>query len=255
MNAPAAGGKAPAAGVGATASGQRAGRAGRAGRWLAVPVTARVVAVTESGITWRLVAGLLPAGEARTALTPTGGGTLVRDTVDWTSPGGALGRVLDVVLVRRRVLRLLAARAVAVRCRAERLARGRVVVGAAIVRDGRLLAQQRAYPAEAAGRWELPGGRVEPGETDAKAVVRECAEELGVAVRVDQPLGPDLPLTADLLLRVYAATLADPDAEPTAVEHRALRWVDPAELAALDWLPADRALVPALRRLLTAAAP
>lgn len=39
------------------------------------------------------------------------------------------------------------------------------VVGAAIVRDGRVLAARRTFPAEAAGRWELPGGKVEPGET------------------------------------------------------------------------------------------
>ncbi|MBW4719240.1 (deoxy)nucleoside triphosphate pyrophosphohydrolase [Saccharothrix sp. SC076] len=120
----------------------------------------------------------------------------------------------------------------------------RVVVGAAVVRDGLLLAQQRAYPADHAGRWELPGGRVEPGEDDRAAVVRECAEELGVTVAVTDPLGPDVPLREDLLLRVYRAELTA--GEPRALDHQAVRWVAPAELGGLDWLPADRVLLPAL---------
>ena len=137
-----------------------------------------------------------------------------------------------------------------VAARAPDLTAAKVVVGAAIVRDGRLLAQQRAYPAEAAGRWELAGGRVEPGETDAQAVRRECEEELGVLVEPGDPVGPDVVLAGGkLLLRVYRATLAD-GAEPTAREHRGVRWLGADELH-VDWLPADRVLLPALHRLVT----
>ncbi|PRX49023.1 8-oxo-dGTP diphosphatase [Prauserella shujinwangii] len=128
-----------------------------------------------------------------------------------------------------------------------------VVVGAAIVRGGLLLAQQRAYPAEAAGRWELPGGRVEAGESEPDALRRECAEELGVAVAVLGRVGADVPLPGGKVLRVFGAALADPVAEPRAVEHRAVRWFAAAELPAVDWLPADRALVPALLDLVSAA--
>jgi 8-oxo-dGTP diphosphatase len=135
-----------------------------------------------------------------------------------------------------------------VAARAPRLAGATVVVGAAIVRDGRLLAQQRAYPAEAAGRWELAGGRVEPGETDAQAVRRECEEELGVLVEPGDPVGPDVVLgDGKLLLRVYSAELAD-GTEPTAREHRGVRWLGAEELDTVDWLPADRVLLPALHR-------
>lgn len=127
-----------------------------------------------------------------------------------------------------------------------------MVVGAAIVREGRLLAQQRAYPEHVAGRWELPGGRVESGESDVDALVRECVEELGVAVVVNLRVGSDVPLPdGTTLLRVYAATLAE-DAVPTAREHRALRWVAPSELADLDWLDADWVLLPNLQALLEA---
>ncbi|MET9019712.1 (deoxy)nucleoside triphosphate pyrophosphohydrolase [Actinopolymorpha sp. NPDC004070] len=126
-----------------------------------------------------------------------------------------------------------------------------VVVGAAIVRDGLLLAQQRAYPEAAAGRWELPGGRVEPGESEAAAVVRECQEELGVDVAVHDRIGADVPLPGgDLVLHIHAATLTDPGAEPVAREHRALRWIPAADLNDLNWLEADRILLPDLHALL-----
>lgn len=96
--------------------------------------------------------------------------------------------------------------------------------------------------------WEVPGGRVEPGETDEEAVVRECMEELGVTVKVGERVGADIPLREDLVLRVYAAQLID--GEPTAREHRTLRWLAAAELSTVTWLPADEALLPDLRALL-----
>ncbi|MET9965659.1 NUDIX domain-containing protein, partial [Streptomyces sp. NPDC006356] len=56
----------------------------------------------------------------------------------------------------------------------------RIVVGAALLAGGRLLAARRSAPEELAGRWELPGGKVEPGEAPEAALVRELREELGV---------------------------------------------------------------------------
>ena len=61
----------------------------------------------------------------------------------------------------------------------------RVIVAAVIITDGRVLACERSAPPEVAGRWEFPGGKVEPGESDQQALARECAEELGV--RVEEP--------------------------------------------------------------------
>lgn len=121
-----------------------------------------------------------------------------------------------------------------------------VIVGAAIVRGGRLLTAQRSYPPALAGKWELPGGRVEAGESDADALQRECAEELDVAVDVGGQVAPDVELSRTKALRIYAAGLHG-DHEPVAKEHRALRWLPADDLDKVDWLPADRELLPALR--------
>ena len=127
-----------------------------------------------------------------------------------------------------------------------------VVVAAALVSAGRVLAQQRAYPPELAGRWELPGGRVEPAEDAHEALVRECREELAVDVVPGEQLGPDIALPGGHILRVHVARLAQPTATPVAVEHAALRWVDLTDLAELDWLDADRVILPDLEVLLRA---
>ena len=122
-----------------------------------------------------------------------------------------------------------------------------VVVGAAIVSGGKVLAQQRGYPPSAAGRWELPGGRVEPGEDDRAALARECLEELGVRVEVGERVGPEVTLRAGLVLRIYRASLVA--GTPHPYDHQAVRWVSVSDVDSVDWLPADRAIVPWLRAL------
>jgi 8-oxo-dGTP diphosphatase len=126
----------------------------------------------------------------------------------------------------------------------------RVIVAAVIVTDGRVLACERSSPPEVAGRWEFPGGKVEPGETDAQALARECAEELGVRVEVGARVGPDVPLAhGRAVLRVFAVTLLDGD-EPRALEHSAMRWLAVDELDSVPWLPADKPIVSELPALL-----
>jgi 8-oxo-dGTP diphosphatase len=119
----------------------------------------------------------------------------------------------------------------------------RVVVGA-VLRDGagRVLAARRTSPPG----WELPGGKVEPGETEPAALARELREELGIEVDIGTRVGPDVPITDDLLLRAWTATLTA--GEPTALEHAELRWLDRAHLSTVDWLPADQPIVATLNR-------
>jgi 8-oxo-dGTP diphosphatase len=173
----------------------------------------------------------------------TAAGVLV--TVTATSRSAWAGMVF-----RQRLLALLDSTVERIRARAGELRHASLVVGTAIVRGHTLLAQQRAYPAAAAGKWELPGGRVEAGESDVDAVRRECKEELGVDVRVGATVGPDVVLGNGMLLRVYRAELLDRSAEPRPHDHQDLRWLSTGRLGSVAWLPADRVLLPSLRRLL-----
>ena len=122
----------------------------------------------------------------------------------------------------------------------------RIIVGAAIVENSRVLACARADPPEVAGRWEFPGGKVEPGETEIEALVRECIEELGVTVEVGVRVGADVPLAhGRAILKVYLAKLVGGE-QPQRLEHAELRWLGADELDTVDWLPADAPIVQAL---------
>jgi 8-oxo-dGTP diphosphatase len=127
----------------------------------------------------------------------------------------------------------------------------RVIVAAVIIAGGRVLACQRSAPPEAAGKWEFPGGKVEPGESDQQALARECAEELGIAVAVGERVGPDVPLAhGRAVLRVYAVEVLD-GGVPEALEHSAMRWLAVDQLNSVPWLPADVPIVAELPTLLT----
>ncbi|GFG70406.1 (deoxy)nucleoside triphosphate pyrophosphohydrolase [Mycolicibacter senuensis] len=125
-----------------------------------------------------------------------------------------------------------------------------VVAGAVIVGSAVLIAQRRRPP-ELAGRWELPGGKVMPGESEPAALARELAEELGLeaaAITVGERLGADVVLANGMTLRAYLVSLAR--GEPRPDDHQALRWVTAVELPDVDWVPADRAWLPDLARAL-----
>jgi 8-oxo-dGTP diphosphatase len=124
-----------------------------------------------------------------------------------------------------------------------------IIVGAAIVANGRVLGCERAEPPESAGRWEFPGGKVEPGESELDALVRECREELDVEIEVGDRVGTDVPLAhGRALLRVWLARLVT--GEPQPLEHASLRWLSVDELDSVPWLPADAPIVAELARIL-----
>ena len=133
------------------------------------------------------------------------------------------------------------------------------VVAAALVHEGRVLAARRTWPAAAAGRWELPGGKVEPGERPEDALVREVREELGCDVEVVAWLDGTVPIRQGLVLRaavVRPVPGADLDLDP--VDHDEVRWLAAHELGlgpeegGVDWLEPDRPFLPAVARHLHA---
>ncbi|MEU1185443.1 (deoxy)nucleoside triphosphate pyrophosphohydrolase [Streptomyces sp. NPDC005820] len=124
-----------------------------------------------------------------------------------------------------------------------------VVVGAALLDAGRLLAARRSAPPELAGRWELPGGKVEPGERPEAALVRELREELGVDTEAVERVPGEWPLRQPYVLQVWTARLRPGSAAPTPLQdHDELRWLTPDEIWDVPWLDQD---VPAVRETLT----
>lgn len=123
------------------------------------------------------------------------------------------------------------------------------VVGAVVVREGRVLCAQRGPGGSLAGKWEFPGGKVEPGEAPVAALEREIAEELRCDVAVGEPVATTRydDGRVVVVLTTFWCTLAT--GTPQLTEHAELRWVAPGELGDLDWAPAD---VPAVEAVVTA---
>ncbi len=100
-----------------------------------------------------------------------------------------------------------------------------------------------------AGRWEFPGGKVEPGETPEQALVREIAEELGCTVEVTGWLSGAAPIGDTHLLTVAVARLVA--GEPVPHEHDLVRWLSADELDDVDWLDPDRPFLSELRGMMS----
>lgn len=121
------------------------------------------------------------------------------------------------------------------------------VVGAVIVRDGRILAAQRGPDKALPGMWEFPGGKIESGETAEAALKRELEEELLCTTEI----GRHVDTTAYeydfgiVNLSTYYATLVS--GEPKLTEHVEVRWISPADLLSVEWAPAD---IPAVHRIM-----
>jgi 8-oxo-dGTP diphosphatase len=116
------------------------------------------------------------------------------------------------------------------------------IVAAALLADGAVLVGQRTHPPRLAELWEFPGGKVERGETLAAALVRECAEELGVRIVPGPELARQL-LDTGAVLVLLQAELAEDSPAPQPLEHKELRWARAGELTMLDWVPTNRQFV------------
>lgn len=120
-----------------------------------------------------------------------------------------------------------------------------IEVAAGIIQNGKtgkVLATQRGY-GEFRGKWEFPGGKLEPGEAREAALVRELREELAVNVRIESFLSTveyDYP---NFHLTMHAFLCSVESGEITLLEHQSAKWLSPGELREIEWLPADKELV------------
>jgi mutator protein MutT len=112
------------------------------------------------------------------------------------------------------------------------------VLALVLKRDDRLLVCQRPAHKRHGGLWEFPGGKVEPGESDFHASVREASEELGVNVVRAGPIefsaqDPGSPFVIEFLS-------VDIEGEPICIEHTAHAWLTPKQLLEISLAPCDR---------------
>lgn len=122
------------------------------------------------------------------------------------------------------------------------MSQGRVieVVAAVIEHEGMFLACRRRPDKAAGGKWEFPGGKIEPGETNEAALVREIQEELGTAIDVVGPLRTDDTTVGNNIIRlVCLRARLQGDVPSHSSDHDELRWVSPSDLSGLDWAAPD----------------
>ena len=122
------------------------------------------------------------------------------------------------------------------------------VVAALIWEGDRFMICQRPAHKTRGLLWEFVGGKVEPGEEKKQALIRECREELGVTVAVDdvfmQVLHAYPDMTVDLTL--YHARIAR--GEPQKLEHNDIRWIRPDQIGQYDFCPADEEILECIIR-------
>ncbi len=124
------------------------------------------------------------------------------------------------------------------------------VACAVIVEGGRILAARRGKGRHA-GKWEFPGGKIEPGETPEEALVRELDEELGISAEIGLPLSVvryRYREGEEVILHPYLVRLSG--GRPVSLVHDLLRWVEPSNVDKLDWLAGDYPILEEVARVL-----
>lgn len=123
------------------------------------------------------------------------------------------------------------------------------VVGAIIIKNGKILCCQRGTGRTLANLWEFPGGKIENTETKIEALKRELKEELKIAVDIVEEEFDFCRYEYDfgfVNLTTFICYLES--GEPKLTEHLQIKWLLPNELESLEWAPAD---IPTVNKLIT----
>jgi 8-oxo-dGTP diphosphatase len=113
--------------------------------------------------------------------------------------------------------------------------------------NGKVLAAQRSSSMRLPLKWEFPGGKTEAGETYEACLIREIAEELGIAVEIISPMAPSVHDDGRQAIRLIPFVCRIKSGDILLAEHAAYIWLQPEELLALDWAEAD---IPVCRQYL-----
>ncbi len=120
------------------------------------------------------------------------------------------------------------------------------VTAAVLEKDGRIIIARRGAGDPLADKWELPGGKVEEGESPELCLARELREEFNLTVTVGECLGTSTYRYDHAAIELLVYRAAWVSGEPTALVHAEFRWAAPAELKHYEFAPAD---IPFVRKL------
>lgn len=118
------------------------------------------------------------------------------------------------------------------------------VTAAVIEREGKVLLARRSRSGSAGGKWEFPGGGIEPGETPEQCLARELHEELGIESRVGEFIASSRVSFGRSSLELLAYRVLSFSGDVRTVVHDEVRWVSPGDLSSYDLAEADRLLLP-----------
>lgn len=125
------------------------------------------------------------------------------------------------------------------------------VVAAIIVKNNQVFAARRKTGIHLAGYWELPGGKLEHGETPEQCLFRELQEELSITTKIGRYIGESLYDYGTKVIRLIAYQVEHIEGRFQLIEHDELRWLSVEELETVEWAPADIPIVELYSTLIT----
>lgn len=122
------------------------------------------------------------------------------------------------------------------------------VTAAILEKDGHIIIAQRKSSDHLSGKWEFPGGKIEPGETPEECLARELKEEFDIDVTIGEFIGSNVHHYDHISIKLMAYRASWVGGEITMNDHKAYRWVTIDQLTEFDFAPAD---VPFVKMLYT----
>ena len=122
------------------------------------------------------------------------------------------------------------------------------VVAALIWDQDRFMICQRPAHKARGLLWEFVGGKTEPGESMADALIRECREELDITVKVGEIFTQVVHEYPDILIRLTLFHCAISEGTPKLLEHNDLKWIHPCEIPSFDFCPADKGILALIQK-------